>query len=132
MTRHNHLKNISLWQPSIRHRPADVLSNTHSQLSAVSHPGGVKWKICGKIAIGYGNGKKQFSFSVIERFFSPPDWRCSFHSPYILKGKSIFCDGLECVYPTYNNRTLGNLQTDGKWSKIPLNLTCIKHDEGKV
>ena len=65
-------KNISLWQPSIRHRPADVLSNTHSQLSAVSHPGGVKWKICGKIAIGYGNGKKQFPFSVIERFFLSP------------------------------------------------------------
>jgi hypothetical protein len=68
-----------------------LCSKTMTKISSVSHPGRLNLKIWGKITFVFWNVKKNFPFLAIEYFSSLSDWRCLFHNPYILKGKSIFC-----------------------------------------
>ena len=78
---------------STQHRPADVLSNTLSQAQSSRCS---KVKNLRKNRNWIRKWKKAVSILGDWTFFSP-DWRRSFHSPYILKGKSVFCDWLECL-----------------------------------
>ena len=84
---------VSSWIKSTQHRPADVLSNTLSQAQSSRCS---KVKNLRKNRNWIRKWKKAVSILGDWTFFSP-DWRRSFHSPYILKGKSVFCDWLECL-----------------------------------